>query len=58
MEEKKCLHCGLQEFEEYKQGPDAVIYSKVRNGLIKKREIGYCPINLGQYPISLQPLFY
>ena len=38
MEEKKCLHCGLQEFEEYKQGPDAVIYSKVRKVLIKKRE--------------------
>ena len=33
------MECGATEFEEYKQGPDSILYSKKRKGLFGKRVI-------------------
>jgi len=34
----KCQQCGSQIFEEYSQGPDAVVFSEQRKGLFKERK--------------------
>ena len=34
----KCQQCGSQIFEEYSQGPDAVLFSEQRKGLFKERK--------------------
>lgn len=34
----ECQQCGSKEFEKYRQGPDAVVYSRKRKGLFKERK--------------------
>jgi len=39
MLKEECPYCGYQMFEEYRQGPEAVVSSKKRKGLIKERKL-------------------